>query len=190
MSVKIIQFFGWKNDDMFDVLISLSTGEIKNSIADLHTKFQTAINDPHCYICYNMTGQDIHDRYNAESDKKKKTNLVKAVEDDLSMASILSNLWDFVKLINEEKKLSLKLSVFHGLYMYNTYFVSFNQDSSYESHEEIQFPTKLIVNTELNPKATFITIIITTAPEEKRSYPNSCDTSPRCSRCDHVDSSY
>jgi hypothetical protein len=191
MTTTIIQLFGWKGDDIFDVLMSMSQNLIKTEIEELKHKYGIACTKP--FIAYNkMTGQDLHDFYDEHSDKKKKPALDKSIENESTLDYIMFNLWDYIKIINDDHKLNLKVAIlWHGsqrLYMYHDYLVT--HELYHPGSLDFSFPSDLIGGMNLNPKPQIYTLIDGSSTE-KESYgeyglctpPYSPPTTRYCDKC-------
>ena len=183
MTTNIIQLFGWRDEEMFDVLMNLSNGVIKDGIHELMVKYAVAITKP-VMTPNKMTGQDVHYFYDTNSNKKRKPPLIKSIEDDTTMDYILFNLWDFMKIINEDHKLNLKIAILHlRLYVYFDYIVT--HEVYHPGSSDFRFPSDLIKNVNFDPNPGIFTLIDATSESDEERYMGTPPLSPESPRyCD------
>jgi len=196
MTTNIIQLLGWKDNDIFDILISMSSGAIKTGIEELEHKYAAAVTKPFI-VTDKMTGQDLHDFYEENSGKKKKPALIKSIETDGSLEYVMFNLWDYIKIINNDWKLNLKLTVlrrsFGILYMYHDYLIT--HSLYHPGNVDLQFPSELMeimikldYLVVVNPKSTIFTLIDGIEDKQDEYYglttpPYSPEPSRYCDKC-------
>ena len=131
-TIDISQFIGWKNNDIFDVLLKLSSPEIKTIVLDLSQKYFLARQNGQAYSysttkrgskyitsIHTIKAEDLHAYYDKHIDKKHRPAIINSISDDSSIDYVLFSLWDIVKVINEDHNINLHLIVVNNdLFLY------------------------------------------------------------------------
>lgn len=179
ITTTITQFFGWKNQDVFDVLISLANNDnLKTNLINLKNKYNGL---PHGFRCEDMPNPDTLNAYFLKHcNDKRKQKLIKLLEDETTSQYVMFVLSNYLKaVIDTHPHLNLKLIVYQCqlcLYIGDIKTTElFDEDS-----QTFSFPSNQLLNINIDPRPS----IITCATNIKApSYPNSCEPSPVCSRC-------
>ena len=180
MTTTITQFFGWKNKDVFDVLINLANGDnLKTNITNLKNKYVAL---PHGFICEDIPNPEtLQTYYVKHCNNKKKPKLIKLLEDETTPHNLLLSLCHCLKTVNEVHAMNLKLMVHQCLlclYLGDLVTADLCEDET----KSFNFPANQLAILHVNPTPTVITCV-TTKETTPAPYSNSCEASPVCSKC-------
>jgi len=206
MSAKInfYQCVGWQDQDIFASLASLSDNDfVKEYMPTLLEKYNIYGNSftyikrkTKAYYGSNeyitskdmIKAEDMYNYYDEKCGLKRKPKLVQSIEDESTADFVFFNLWEFIKVVNKEKGLDLKLVVLgSSLIMYVGELYSFHEDV-YEEDSWYSCIDLALNNLPINeyPNAKVITIT-SGYVEAKEEYPDSygendcyCDCSTLC----------